>query len=484
VVSDGATLAVQGGISLPAAVMLGGPGAGSGGALWNPQGQNTLTGPITLTDDAQIEVDGGTLTVAGVISGNAALTSSGAGTLVLSGSNTFTGGLTVLSGTLSVPSVSSTGTAGPLGGGTVPVVLGGDTTPATLLYTGSGTTSNQAFTMGAGGGIFAVNSSLGLSGVIDGSGNLTMTGSGTLSLSGSNLYTGNTVVSGGTLAISGSGSINGTSGIFVDQGCLLQVTAGTAAQLPGTANLTLSGGSLSYAGNGSFGQLTGMLLLGPGQSNVAASSTGGSPYLAFAGSGPGAAVGATVNFSSSNCAINFQSLSPTGSGNIIGGYAFYNNADFAAVTATGSSFTVGALTSYTTGDLGTLTTTGTENMRPTVTASLTSSKSINSLNLTGSVGVSMSGGGALTLNSGGLIGNTTGNISGGTLEGSASGELVINTVQSLSIGSVIADNGGPTALVKMGPGQDGQRHTDALWRGYVHRRYLLEPGHAGLCPDE
>ena len=159
---------------------------------------------------------------------------------MLSGSNTFTGGLTVLSGTLSVPSVNAAGSAGPLGKGTVPVVLGGDSTPATLLYTGSGTTSNQAFTMAAGGGVFAVNSSLGLSGVIDGNGSLTKTGSGTLTLSGSNLYTGVTTVSSGTLAVSGSGSINGTSGIVVNQGCLLQVTAGSVGQLPDSGNITLS----------------------------------------------------------------------------------------------------------------------------------------------------------------------------------------------------------------------------------------------------
>ena len=41
---------------------------------------------------------------------------------------------------------------------------------------------------------------------------------------------------------------------------------------------------------------------------------------------------------------------------------------------------------------------------------------------------------------------------GGTLEGSCGGELTINAVQSLTIGSAIADNGGPTALVKTGSG--------------------------------
>ena len=75
---------------------------------------------------------------------------------------------------------------------------------------------------------------------------------------------------------------------------------------------------------------------------------------------------------------------------------------------------------------------------------------INSLNLAGTAGVTMTGSGTLTLNSGGLIASTTGSITGGTLEGSASGELVVNTLQNLTIGSAIADNGGPTALVKTG----------------------------------
>ena len=63
----------------------------------------------------------------------------------------------------------------------------------------------------------------------------------------------------------------------------------------------------------------------------------------------------------------------------------------------------------------------------------------------------MSGAGALTLVGGGLIGNVNaGSISGGTLEGSPSGELIVFTPQALVIGSVIANNGGATALTKAG----------------------------------
>ena len=69
---------------------------------------------------------------------------------MLSGSNTFTEGLNVLGGTLSVPSVNNAGSLGPLGLGTAPVVLGGNGSSATLLYTGAGATSNRAFTLGSG----------------------------------------------------------------------------------------------------------------------------------------------------------------------------------------------------------------------------------------------------------------------------------------------------------------------------------------------
>jgi autotransporter-associated beta strand protein len=339
--------------------------------------------------------------------------------------------------------------------------LGSNSNSATLLYTGTGQTSNRAFSLAAGGtGVFQISSSLNLSGPIGGNGSLTKTGSGMLTLSGSNFYTGSTTVSSGTLAVSSSGSINDTSGITVTQGCLLQVSGGSSGQLPDSGNITLNGGNLNYLANvsaGTAGELTGTLLLNPGQSSVTASNSGnGLSYLRFVSGAPSAVVGATVNFavSSTSALIQFQSNPPGGNGSIIGGYAYYNNVDFAALTATGSGspYTVSAC-SYTGGDLAYSGTAA--NAEPTGTqTSLSTAKQINSLNLTGTTGVTMTGTGSLVLNSGGLICNTTsaGNISGGTLKGSASSELTINTVQDLSIGSVIADNGGPTALVKTGSG--------------------------------
>ena len=85
-------------------------------------------------------------------------------------------------------------------------------------------------------------------------------------------------MSAGTLAIGASGSINGSSDLFIGQGSLLQVTAGTTggSQLPNAGNLTFSGGVLGYAANGSFcpGESVGALVLNPGQSQIVLSNAG------------------------------------------------------------------------------------------------------------------------------------------------------------------------------------------------------------------
>ena len=81
---------------------------------------------------------------------------------------------------------------------------------------------------------------------------------------------------------------------------------------------------------------------------------------------------------------------------------------------------------------------------------VTSAESFNTLNLSGTVGLSMTGSGSLALLGRGLLGNTSGSIGGGVLTGSANGELIVITPANLTIGSVIADNGGATALTKAG----------------------------------
>jgi autotransporter-associated beta strand protein len=131
---SGAALQLQGGsLALLNAMTLRGAGIAADGALRNISGANTITGPIVLGSSAQIGVDSGALTLAGVVSGSAvALTKSGAGTLTLSATNTFSGSATLSQGWLNITNDRSLGANGnpiTLSGGT----LCGATTNAVSL---------------------------------------------------------------------------------------------------------------------------------------------------------------------------------------------------------------------------------------------------------------------------------------------------------------------------------------------------------------
>src|SRR5438445_4575066 len=172
---------------------------------WRNNSGNLLTigaGGVDANGKA-LTVDGsGNTTISGVVSdgkGGAPITKAGSGTLTLSGTNTFGGALTIQSGTLSIATINNASSNGVLGNSATAVTLGGSGTTGTLLYTGSTASSTKTFTMATGGtGVFDVTNSgttLTLSGVIGGSGNLTKAGSGTLTLSGTNTYTGATTIS-------------------------------------------------------------------------------------------------------------------------------------------------------------------------------------------------------------------------------------------------------------------------------------------------
>jgi autotransporter-associated beta strand protein len=109
-VRDGATLALQGGVSLDEHFHVWGAGVGGLGAVRSLSGDNALTnapsgGPgYTLRSNVAVGVDAGTLTVSGFYEdqGSWGLTKVGAGRLVLTQENTYTGGTIVDAGVLSV----------------------------------------------------------------------------------------------------------------------------------------------------------------------------------------------------------------------------------------------------------------------------------------------------------------------------------------------------------------------------------------------
>ena len=164
------------------------------------------------------------------------LTKTGSGILTLTGTNTYTGGMTINGGLINFSAAANLGT------GTITLNGGG-------LQWASGNSldiSPRLAALGSGGGTFDTNgNNVTFGSPLSGVGGLTKNGLGTLTLSGTNTYQGVTTVNAGILALapgaslaSGQLAING--GTFNNGGNNLTLTS-----LSGTGGgLTLSGGSL------------------------------------------------------------------------------------------------------------------------------------------------------------------------------------------------------------------------------------------------
>jgi autotransporter-associated beta strand protein len=188
-VDSGAALQIQGGITVGAeALTLNGTGVSNDGALRNISGNNTYGGLVTLGSAARINSDSGTLTL-DVASGNAiagdnmnltlggagnitvadpiatgtgTLTKDGAGTLTLSGANTYSGGTVINGGSLSAAADTNLGAAG-----------GGITVNASASFLPGGVTYARSITLNNGATLtFANNNNPTFTGNVTGTGGL------------------------------------------------------------------------------------------------------------------------------------------------------------------------------------------------------------------------------------------------------------------------------------------------------------------------
>ncbi len=235
-----------------------------------------------VTDDAVLELNtGGTFDNA--IGGSGNVVKSGADTLTLSGSNSYTGGTTISGGTLVASNVEALGTGDVTNNATLELNTGGDfinniggtgrveksgddtlTLSGSNTYTGGTTISGGTLVasnveaLGTGdvtdNATLALNTGGTFDNAISGSGQVVKSGDETLTLSGTNSYTGGTTISGGTLVATnvealGSGDVTDDATLELNTGGTFDNAISGSGQVvkSGDKMLTLSGAN-SYSG--------------------------------------------------------------------------------------------------------------------------------------------------------------------------------------------------------------------------------------------
>jgi len=218
--------------------------AGANAQIFVYAGSHAISAPLDLSSGVDVTVLAATdsLTLSGPIANATAqsIVKLGKGTLELSGNNSFSGGLTVADGTVTVGNGNGLGSAA--------VTLGFSSDDTSLLAdsavtvhnaiqvaTGPGGISTLGTTATAGTATFSGAITLGhdlvlaapaggtlmLSGSIGGSGGLTKTGLGLLVLSGSNSYAGSTTVSAGRFEVVNRWALPGETSLTVGAGGVL-----------------------------------------------------------------------------------------------------------------------------------------------------------------------------------------------------------------------------------------------------------------------
>ncbi len=129
---------------------------------------SSVSAGIGISGTATFNVVNTSMTVSSTISGTGRLTKTGSGSLILTGTDTYSGGTTISAGALQLGAGGSTGS-----------IVGNITDNGQLIVNRTG--------------------SLTLSGTISGTGSLTKSGSGTLILSGNNYFFGGTTINAGSV---------------------------------------------------------------------------------------------------------------------------------------------------------------------------------------------------------------------------------------------------------------------------------------------
>jgi autotransporter-associated beta strand protein len=505
---------------------------GSGGVGIDSQsGSNTLTTPITLGANLSFTEDAGQLTLGGVISGSGlsdcgvstgivtdsgaaatftvnaaaantfsgvitngahglALTKTGAGTLILSGTNTYSGTTTISAGAVQLGSGGTTGTLGSgkvvdnaalyfnrsdngltitsviSGTGSVSQIASGTTTLA-AANTYSGTTTISAGTLqigragttgSLGAGAITDNAAVSFNrsnnvtvgNVITGNGRLAQAGSGTLILTAGNSYSGITTISAGKLQVGNAGATGSLGTGAVTDNAALSFNLTTTITV---ANIISGSGSVTQAGSGTT-VLSGANTYG-GATTISAgtlSASGGSAIPDTSSVTLANVAGATLNLASSETI-----------GSLAGGGATGGN-----VTLSANTLTTGANNTSTTysgiiSGTGNLSKAGTGTFTVSRANSYTGATTVSAGTLKDGVANALPAGTPLTVNGtgtfdlGGLAqtvgGLADGGVSTGTVTDSgAAATLTVNAAVACTFSGLITNGAHALALTINGVG--------------------------------
>ncbi|MBS0626099.1 MAG: autotransporter-associated beta strand repeat-containing protein [Verrucomicrobia bacterium] len=226
-VTGGATVTIGNSLSLSPSNTATGGAAGGNGSAGSAYGQDIFIasgGTIAFNNTS------GNITITSAIQGNQAagvttggLVMNGTQAVILQGANTYSGGTTINSGTVTVSN------DGNLGRATDPITIAAGTlsaagplnSPRPVSLTGSGTVQ-----------VVNAGDTVTLSGVISGSGSLTKSGPGTLLLpaTSTNTFSGGTTISAGILSIGGDSAFGSSTGnVQMTAGTTLITTAATTS---------------------------------------------------------------------------------------------------------------------------------------------------------------------------------------------------------------------------------------------------------------
>ncbi|MEO7933581.1 MAG: autotransporter-associated beta strand repeat-containing protein [Chthoniobacterales bacterium] len=301
-VAGGATLLIDeavGGLNVAAEAL----SLSGSGTLRSNAGQNTWNGNISLGANSSIQVDADTLTLAGNVTesgGSRTLIKTGAGTLLIDGLASQTGGTNITGGNLQLNSSDRLFQSGAL------VISSGatfdlDDNDQTIgALSGSGSIQIGVSATSSGGGTLTVGSGdadATFSGSIAGAGDLEKTGAGTQTLAAATTFTGTTTIHSGRLEVSANNALGATNAIEVNSGGTLLLSGSSATnRINNAVSITLDGGTLarttgsegSATSRSSTGVLTGSSTVGLGVLTLTANSTidfgnGAFGTLSFAG---------------------------------------------------------------------------------------------------------------------------------------------------------------------------------------------------------